>query len=377
MKRSNFFGIALVFIAGLLFTINGGTMKSEKKPFGNVDGKDVVLYTLTNAKGMVMSVTNYGGIVTSFMVPDKTGKMADIVLGHNDVDSYVKVNPYFGALIGRYGNRIGKAKFTLDGKEYALTVNDGENTLHGGKKGFDKVVWDAKEVKAANAVGVELKYLSKDGEEGFPGNLKVTVTYWLTNNNEFKIDYTAVTDKATVVNLTQHNYWNLSGEGSGDILSEELAINADKYTPVDAGLIPTGELAAVKGTPMDFLKSTVIGSRINADFEQLKFGKGYDHNWVLNKTKPGVMTHAATVYDPKSGRVMEVSTTEPAIQFYSGNFIDGTITGKSGTPYIHRSALCLETQHYPDSPNKPDFPSTELKPGQTYKTSTVYKFLTK
>jgi aldose 1-epimerase len=377
MKRSNFFSIALVFIAGLLFTINGGTMKIEKKPFGNVDGKDVTLYTLTNAKGMVMSVTNYGGIVTSFMVPDKTGKMADIVLGHNDVDSYVKVNPYFGALIGRYGNRIGKAKFTLDGKEYTLTVNDGENTLHGGKKGFDKVVWDAKEVKTANAVGVELKYLSKDGEEGFPGNLKVTVTYWLTNNNEFKIDYTAVTDKATVVNLTQHNYWNLSGEGSGDILSEELAINADKYTPVDAGLIPTGELAAVKGTPMDFLKSTVIGSRINADFEQLKFGKGYDHNWVLNKTKPGVMTHAATVYDPKSGRVMEVSTTEPAIQFYSGNFIDGTITGKSGTPYIHRSALCLETQHYPDSPNKPSFPSTELKPGQTYKTSTVYKFLTK
>jgi len=377
MKHVLRFPIVAIAAAGLILSANGGTMKTEKKPFGKVDGKDIELFTLTNAKGLVMSVTNYGGIVTSFLVPDKAGKMGDIVLGYNDVDSYVKNNPYFGAIIGRFGNRIGKAKFTLEGKEYTLSVNNGENTLHGGTKGFDKVVWDAKEVKTGDAVGVEFKYVSKDGEEGYPGTLNVTVTYWLTNKNEFKIDYLATTDKATVVNLTQHNYWNLGGEASGDILGEELAINADKYTPVDAGLIPTGELAAVKGTPFDFTKAAVIGSRIGADNEQLKFGKGYDHNWVLNQKKPGVMTHAATLYDPKSGRVMEVTTNEPAIQFYSGNFLDGTITGKSGKPYAFRNALCLETQHYPDSPNKPKFPSTELKPGQTYKTTTVYSFSTK
>ena len=377
MKHALRFPVVALVATGLLLSANGGTMKTEKKPFGKVDGKDVELYTLTNAKGLTMSVTNYGGIVTSFMVPDKAGKMADIVLGYNDVASYVKNSPYFGALIGRYGNRIGKAKFTLDGKEYSLSVNNGENTLHGGNKGFDKVVWDAKEVKTADAVGLELRYVSKDGEEGYPGTLTVTATYWLTNNNEFKIDYHAVTDKATVVNLTQHNYWNLSGEGSGDILGEELMLNADKCTPVDAGLIPTGEITPVKGTPMDFTKAAVIGSRINADYEQLKFGKGYDHNWVLNQKKTGAMTHAATLYDPKSGRVMEVSTTEPAIQFYSGNFLDGTIIGKSGKAYAFRNGLCLETQHYPDSPNKPKFPSTELKPGQTYATTTLYKFSAK
>ena len=377
MKYFKYYIIVIAVLAGFIFSAYGGTMKCEKRPFGKVDGKTVELFTLTNAKGLVMTVTNYGGIVTSFLVPDKAGKMADIVLGHNDVDTYVKNNPYFGAIIGRYGNRIGKGKFTLDGKQYSLSVNNGENTLHGGAKGFDKVVWKAKEVKSAGAVGVEFNYVSKDGEEGYPGNLSATVVYWLTNNNEFKINYTATTDKATVVNLTQHNYWNLSGEGSGDILGEELILNADTYTPVDAGLIPTGEIAAVKGTPMDFTKPFAIGSRINADFEQLKFGKGYDHNWVLNKNKPGVMTHAATLFDPKSGRVMEVTTTEPAIQFYSGNFLDGTIIGKSGKPYGFRNALCLETQHYPDAPNKPGFPSTTLKPGQTYTTSTVYKFFTR
>jgi aldose 1-epimerase len=369
--------IVTAMLAGFIFSAYGGAMKCEKKPFGKVDGKDVELFTLTNAKGLVMTVTNYGGIVTSFLVPDKAGKMADIVLGYSDVDGYVKNNPYFGAIIGRYGNRIGKGKFTLEGKQYSLSINNGENTLHGGAKGFDKVVWNAKEVKSAGAAGVEFTYASKDGEQGFPGNLSATVVYWLTNNNEFKVEYTAVTDKPTVVNLTQHNYWNLSGEGSGDILSEELMLNADRYTPVDAGLIPTGELAAVKGTPMDFTKPAVIGSRINADFEQLKFAKGYDHNWVLNQKKPGVMTHAATLYDPKSGRVMEVTTTEPAIQFYSGNFLDGSIIGKIGKPYGFRNGLCLETQHYPDSPNKPAFPSTTLKPGQAYTTSTVYKFFTR
>jgi aldose 1-epimerase len=352
-------------------------MKSEKKPFGKVDGKNVELYTLTNANGLTMTAINYGGIVTSFLVPDKTGKMGDIVLGHNDLESYVKNNPYFGAIIGRYGNRICKGKFKLDNKEYSLSINNGENSLHGGDKGFDKVLWNAKEVKTGDAVGVEFNYLSKDGEEGYPGNLNVTVVYWLTNRNEFKIDYSATTDKATIVNLTQHNYWNLSGESSGDVLSQELTINADTYTPVDAGLIPTGALDPVKGTPMDFTKPMTIGSRINADFEQLKFGKGYDHNWVLNKKKQGTMTHAATLYDPKSGRVMEVSTIEPAMQFYSGNFLDGTIKGKSGKPYPFRGALCLETQHYPDAPNKPSFPSTELKPGQKYSSTTVYTFSTK
>ena len=357
--------------------IASAEMKVEKKPFGETDGKKVDLYTLTNAKGVVMAVTTYGGIMVSLLVPDKAGKMGDIVLGYNDVAGYVKNNPYFGSTVGRYGNRIGKAKFSLDGKEYTLAANNGENSLHGGVKGFDKVVWDAKEVKADNAVGVELKYLSKDMEEGFPGNLSVTVTYWLTNDNEFKLDYLATTDKATVVNLTHHSYFNLAGEGSGDILGHELMMNADKYTPVDVGLIPTGELPAVEGTPMDFKKPTAVGARIDADFEQLKFGKGYDHNWVLNQKKPGEMTLAATVYEPKSGRFMEVMTTEPGLQFYTGNFLDGSIIGKSGKAYAFRNALCLETQHFPDSPNKPDFPSVVLQPGETYKTTTIYKFSTK
>lgn len=357
--------------------IASAEMKVEKKPFGEVEKKQVELYTLTNDKGVVMAVTTYGGIMVSLLVPDKAGKMGDIVLGYNDVAGYVKNNPYFGSTVGRYGNRIGKAKFSLDGKEYTLAANNGENSLHGGVKGFDKVVWDAKEVKADNAVGVELKYLSKDMEEGFPGNLSVTVTYWLTNDNEFKLDYLATTDKATVVNLTHHSYFNLAGEGSGDILGHELMMNADKYTPVDVGLIPTGELPAVEGTPMDFKKPTAVGARIDADFEQLKFGKGYDHNWVLNQKKPGEMTLAATVYEPKSGRFMEVMTTEPGLQFYTGNFLDGSIIGKSGKAYAFRNALCLETQHFPDSPNKPDFPSVVLQPGETYKTTTIYKFSTK
>jgi aldose 1-epimerase len=352
-------------------------MKIEKRPFGKVEGKNVVLFTLTNDQGMSMSVTNYGGIVTSFFAPDKTGAMADIVLGNNNVDSYVKNNPYFGAIIGRYGNRIGKAAFTLNGKKYALSMNDGENTLHGGAKGFDKVVWEAKEVKSKDAVGIEFKYLSKDGEQGFPGNLTATVIYWLTNKSEFTVEYSAITDKETVVNLTQHNYWNLSGEGSGDILNHELFINADNYTPVDAGLIPLGKLSSVKGTPMDFTEPIAVGMKIKDDFEQLKIGKGFDHNWVLNRESPDGMAKAAVLYDPKSGRLMEISTCEPAIQFYSGNFLDGKIIGKSGKPYAFRNALCLETQHFPDSPNKPDFPTTVLKPGHTFKSTTIHKFSVK
>lgn len=349
-------------------------MKIEKKPFGQVEGNNVECYKLTNTKGASMSVITYGAIVTSLRVPDKTGALGDVVLGFKTVDEYVKSSPYFGAIVGRYGNRIGKGTFTLDGKEYKLSLNDGLNTLHGGKKGFDKVIWSAKEVKSADAVGLALTYLSKDGEEGYPGNLTITATYWLTNKNELKIDYTATTDKATVVNVTHHSYFNLAGEGSGDILGEKLLLNADKYLPVDSGLIPTGKRAPVAGTPMDFLKPVTIGKRIAADFQQLKLGKGYDHCWVLNQKKPGQMTLAARVSDSVSGRIMEVSTTEPSIQFYSGNFLDGTLTGKSGKPYNLRNGFCLETQRYPDSPNQPSFPTTVLKPGETYKSTTVYTF---
>lgn len=358
-------------------TMASAELKIEKAPFGEVEGQPVDLYTLTNANGLVMTVTNYGGIVVSLTVPDKAGNLGDIVLGFSAVADYVKNSPYYGCIVGRYGNRIGKAKFSLDGQEYTLAANNGENSLHGGVKGFDKVIWAAKEVKTDNAVGVELKYLSKDMEEGFPGNLDATVTYWLTNDNEFKIEYAATTDKPTVVNLTHHSYFNLAGEGSGDILGHELTINADTYTPVDQGLIPTGKLEPVEGTPMDFRTATAVGARIDADFEQLKFGKGYDHNWVLNRKSAGDMELAATVFEPKSGRVMEVLTTEPGLQFYAGNFLDDSRTGKSGKVNGFRTGLCLETQHYPDSPNKPDFPTVVLKPGETYKTSTIYKFSTK
>jgi aldose 1-epimerase len=353
-------------------TDSTGKATIEVKPFGEVDGQPVQLYTLTNAKGMKVQITNYGAIVTSLTAPDKNGKMGDIVMGYDNLQDYVKNSPYFGAIVGRYGNRIGKGKFTIDGKEYSVTVNDGVNSLHGGKKGFDKVVWQSEKVEKPDGVGVKLTYVSKDGEEGYPGNLKATVTYLLTNNDELRIDYEATTDKPTPVNLTHHGYWNLNGF-QRDILGEELMINADKYTPVDSGLIPTGKLASVEGTPFDFRKLTPIGARINDDNEQLKFGKGYDHNWVLNK-KDEEMSVAAELYDPMTGRVMTVLTTEPGIQFYSGNFLDGTITGKGGVVYKHRYALCLETQHYPDSPNKPNFPSTILRPGEDYRTQTVYKF---
>jgi len=356
--------------------------KIEKQAFGTVDGKPVDLYTLTNAKGMVVKITTYGGTITSLMVPDKAGQMGDIVLGFNDVQgytnpSYLKANPYFGALIGRYGNRIGAAKFSLEGKDVTLAQNNGPNNLHGGVKGFDKVVWDAKEVQGKTNVGLELTYVSKDGEEGFPGTLTTTVTYTLTNKNEIKIDYKATSDKPTVCNLTHHSYFNLSGEGSGDILGTEITLKASKFTPVDSTLITTGELKAVAGTPFDFLKATTIGARIDADDQQLKYGKGYDHNWVIDRKGVTGLVLAATAYDPKSGRAMDVLTTEPGIQMYVGNFLDGSLVGKSGKPYTFRSGFCLETQHYPDSPNKAKWPSVELKPGQVYKTSTVYKFYTK
>jgi aldose 1-epimerase len=369
--------MAVVTAAGLSVCSNA-ELKIEKAPFGTVDGKQVELFTLTNAKGIEMKVTNYGAIVTSLKVADKAGTMSDIVLGYNDVASYVKATPYFGCAVGRYGNRIGKAKFTLEGKEYTLAANNGPNNLHGGVKGFDKQIWTAKEIKGKTSVGIEFTYVSKDGEEGFPGTLTTVMTYTLTNNNEFKIDYKATTDKTTICNLTHHSYFNLAGEGNGDILGHEIMIKASKCTPVDSTLITTGELKDVAGTPFDFRKSTAIGLRVNDNDQQLKFGKGYDHNWVLDRPAGSKeLLLAATAYEPKSGRAFDVLTTEPGIQLYVGNFLDGTLIGKSGKAYAHRTGFCLETQHYPDSPNKPSFPTTTLKPGETYKTTTVYKFYTK
>jgi len=351
-------------------------MDIVKEVFGKADGKDVYLFTLTNANGLQTKITNYGGIVTHLMVPDRNGNLGDIVLGYDTLDEYIKNNPYFGALIGRYGNRIGKGKFTLEGKEYSLATNNGPNHLHGGDKGFDKVVWDAEPMQTEQGPALKLTYLSKDGQEGYPGNLKCTVVYTLTNDNELKVTYEAQTDKPTICNLTHHSYFNLAGHNSGEILEHELMLNADNFTPVDETLIPTGEIRPVKGTPMDFTNPTAIGARINQDDTQLKYGLGYDHNWVLNK-KDAEMSLAASVYEPENGRVMEIYTTEPGIQFYSGNFLDGTNVGKAGTVYEHRTGFCLETQHFPDSPNKPDFPSTVLRPGEKYTHLTIHKFSTR
>ncbi len=350
-------------------------MKIDKASFGKLpDGREADLYTLTNANGLQTAITNYGAIVVSLHAPDRDGKLADIVLGYPKLADYLKDTPYFGAIVGRYGNRIAKGRFTLDGAEYTLATNNDANHLHGGKIGFDKVLWDAEPFQNAHEVGLRLSYLSADGEEGYPGNLQVTVCYALTNKNELKITYDATTDKPTVVNLTHHGYWNLIGQARGDILEHELMLNADRFTPIDAGLIPTGELRPVKGTPMDFTRPTRIGARINQDDEQLGYGLGYDHNFVLNRTGEG-LSLAARVYEATTGRVLEVQTTEPGVQFYSGNFLDGSNVGKGGRAYKHRYGFCLETQHFPDSPNKPEFPSVVLRPGQRYQTTTVYRFL--
>ncbi|MBT1703586.1 aldose epimerase family protein [Chryseosolibacter indicus] len=345
----------------------------ESAPFGTMpDGTQVSVFTLTNSNGVKMKVINYGGIITSLSVPDKNNKIEDIVLGFDELDGYLKDSPFFGALIGRYGNRIAKGKFTLDGKSYSLAVNNGANHLHGGNKGFDKVFWNIKKDSTDNGVAIKLSYTSKDMEEGYPGNLQAEVTYTLTDNNELQIDYKATTDKKTVVNLTQHTYFNLTG-GKQDILSHHLLLNADRFLPVDKTLIPTGELKPVSNTPFDFTKSQIIGSRISNNDEQLKIAGGYDHCWVLNKATDGLNT-VGTLYDSISGREVTVYTTEPGVQFYSGNFLDGSITGKSGVVYNKRYGLCLETQHFPDSPNKPEFPSVVLNPGETYTSQTVYKF---
>jgi len=344
-----------------------------KAPFGTADGQSVDLYTLRNVHGVEARITNYGGILVSLKVPDRNGKFDDVVLGFNDLDTYLKGHPYFGALIGRYGNRIAKGRFTLNGVEYKLAVNNGENTLHGGIKGFDKVVWTGKEMKTKAGPAVVLTYLSKDGEEGYPGNLNVRVVYTLTNNNELKIEYSATTDKDTVTNLTHHSYFNLAGEGNGDILSHLVTINGSRFLPTDAGSIPTGELRKVAGTPFDFLTAHAIGERINQDEEQLKLGNGYDHTWIING-RSGTLRLAATAYESSSGRTMQVWTTEPGVQFYTGNFLDGTLTGKSGKIYQRRFGFCFETQHYPDSPNHPAFPTTTLKKGATYRSTTIYRF---
>ena len=332
-------------------------------------------FKLKNQNGMEVRLTNYGATVTEIRVPDRNGAFDDVVLGYDSVEGYINAvdRPYFGAIVGRYGNRIAEGKFSLDGREYALAVNNGENHLHGGLMGFDKVVWDA---EAMDSSSVRFSYTARDMEEGYPGNLSIQVTYTLAENNELRIAYRATTDKATPVNLTNHSYFNLAGEGSPTILGHELMINADAFTPVDEGLIPTGEVRPVTGTPFDFRQAKAIGRDIGTENQQLEYGLGYDHNWVLNKGKGG-MTLAATLYEPQSGRFMEVFTEEPAIQFYCGNFLDGRLTGKSGQPYAHRSGMCLETQHYPDSPNHPDFPSTVLRPGKSYATATAYRFSVK
>jgi len=376
--KKDFLKISLLVIFTLFLTNcktkKMETLKVDPKNFDTViDGKQVALYTLENDNGIIVQITNYGGRIVSLIVPDKNGNKADIVTGYDNIKGYVNDKSFFGGIIGRYGNRIGKGKFVIDGKEYQLPLNDGPNSLHGGLKGFDYKVWD---VVKATKDSLVLQYISVDGEEGYPGNLKVEVIYSINNNNELKIDYKAETDATTVVNLTNHAYFNLSGHDNGDILGHLLMINGSKITPVDSTLIPTGEFMNVEGTPFDFRKLQPIGARINDDHIQIKYGKGYDHNWVLDKDS-NEMSLAAELVDTISGRVMEVYTTEPGIQFYSGNFLDGTIVGKNGISYKYRHALCLETQHFPDSPNKPSFPSTILRPGEVYKSTTIYKFSVK
>lgn len=372
----------IVFLLTLIFVgcNSGQTVKEKnksneqmeitKESFGTTKSDiEVDLFTLKNSQGMIVKITNFGGIVTSIIVPDKNGNFEDVVLGFDNLEGYLGEHPYFGAIVGRYGNRIAKGKFTVDGKEYTLAVNNGENHLHGGLEGFDKKVWNAEPVETANGSALKLTYLSEDMEEGYPGNLNVTVTYTLTNDNELKIDYEAVTDKAGPVNLTHHSYFNLTA-CKQDMLGHEVMIDADRYVIVDESLIPTGDLPVVEGTPLDFNTAMKIGARID------NVPGGYDHCYVVNK-ETNAISLIATVTEPKSGRVMEVYSTEPGVQFYTGNFLDGSVTGKNDVVYLKHYGFCLETQHYPDSPNQPDFPSTILKPGEKYTHSTAYKFMTR
>jgi aldose 1-epimerase len=376
------FALSLVFAAAT--SVAFCTEAPVAEPFGKTkDGTPVEAFTLKNKQGVKLRAITYGATVVSLETPDNTGKFADIVLGYKTVGQYEKASPYFGAIVGRFGNRIAAGKFTLDGKEYTLALNNGadglKSSLHGGNRGFDKVVWKAEGLVHNGEQGVRFSYMSRDGEEGYPGNLNAKVTYWLNDKSEWRVDYELTTDKATPVNLTQHSYFNLKGEGRGDILGHELSISAAKFTPVNQAMIPTGELRPVAGTPLDFNYPTPIGARIGADDEQLKLGGGYDHNFVLKRPFLARLfgKHlfpAATVHEPASGRVLTILTSEPGIQFYSGNFLDGTLSGKAGASYPKRSGFCLETQHYPDSPNQPSFPSCILRPGKVLKSTTVFKF---
>lgn len=365
--------LILLFIMTSLCTVEAQHSKVKKADFQSVvDNKKTDLYTLKNKNGVEITVTNFGARVVEFWAPDKNGKFDDIVLGHDHIDKYVNYQGerFLGATIGRFGNRIADGKFTLDGKAYQLPTNDGPNSLHGGAKGFDMVVW---EVNPISVQMLEFTYLSEDGEQGYPGNLKVKMTYELTDDNEFIVTHHATTDKKTVINLTHHSFFNLHGAGNGTINDHELMLNASRFTPVNEVLIPTGELLPVDITPMDFRQSTLVGKRVSGDYEQLKFGNGYDHNWVLERKTEKDIELAATVYEPESGRFLEVFTTEPGIQFYGGNFFDGTIIGKNGKKYEYRASLALETQHFPDSPNHSGFPSTVLTPDETYKHICIYK----
>jgi len=377
MRLSPIAGAAVCLLAAC--TLREVRQPPARRIFGRLpspDGASVEEFTLTNAHGIEVRAITYGAIITVIRTPDRSGKLADIVFGFDSLEGYLAQSPYFGAIVGRFANRIAHGQFSLDGVTYHLATNNGPNSLHGGLRGFDKVLWTAEPVQSDSDAGVVFHYLSPNGEEGYPGNVDVRVTYMLTPRDELVVDYTATTDKATPLNLSQHSYWNLHGDGKGDILDHVLTLDASAYTPVDSTLIPTGQIAAVAGTPFDFRSPTAIGARIEQPNKQLRFGKGYDHNWVLDRPAGGgtALVRAARLVDSTSGRTLEISTSEPGIQFYSGNFLDGTITGKHGVAYGHRAALCLETQHFPDSPNHPNFPSTILRLGETYHSRTVFSF---
>lgn len=390
LLKSCVLGLAVITTAGLSVQCKGEKKENqeqnvaqkdsvtiEKSAYGTTaKGEKIDSYKLKNQKGMEVDIMTYGGIITSLKVPNKAGVSEEVVIGFNNFEQYTKDNPYFGALIGRYGNRIAKGKFTLDGKEYKLATNNGKNALHGGPEGFHRRIWTVEEAKGGNAAVLKLKYISKDMEEGYPGNLTVFVTYTLNGDNSLDVQYEATTDKKTVVNLTQHSYFNLSGDFTKTILNNEITIDADKLVPVDADLIPTGKLDDVTNTPFDFRKPKAIGKDIEVTNDQLKKGLGYDHCWVLNNQDKG-FRFAASAYEPTSGRLLEVYTDQPGIQLYTGNFLDGTLPTRDGKTYAHRTGLCLETQHYPDSPNQKDFPTTVLNPGENYKTKTTFKFSTK
>ena len=379
MKKTLIYLLTITILFSLYSCQSNKKVESmiEKKLFGKLaDGSEVYEYTLTNANGMKARIINYGAIVVSLEVPDKSGKLGDVILGYDNLEGYVNDKSYQGSIVGRYGNRIGKGKFVLDGNEYQLEINDGENHLHGGSKGFFQALWTAEPGESTTDPALKLTYKSPDGEMGYPGNVTVEVVYTVTNDNELKIEYSGVTDKTTILNPTHHSYFNLTGDPTKTILDHELMINADKTTEVGAGLIPTGKLSDVENTPMDFRTSTKIGARVDAEDAQLKLGLGYDHNWVLNNYNKQIQK-VVELYDPSTGRLMEVLTDQPGMQFYSGNFLNGTIKGKKGITYQHRTGLCLEAQLFPDSPNKPEFPSSTLKPGETYKQQTIYKFSTK